>query len=132
MKLREGAARLLHPTRSHLSAALFVGDEDERSAERDGAVRVAAGRGGRRRWTEGVPGGGAGAAVTVLHLPALRRHAHLLAQVQEDLTPPSSSSLSLKLNFFFLLGLSETKLTLHRNHLYIHTCSCLSIPLQIN
>jgi hypothetical protein len=56
-----------------------------------GAVRVPSGAGGRRRrrrCEEGVPGGGAGAAVPVLHLPALRGHAHLLAQVQEDLTSP--------------------------------------------
>nr|TKV95150.1 hypothetical protein SEVIR_9G342201v2 [Setaria viridis] len=59
-----------------------------------GAVRVAAGVGGRRRrrgGAEGVPGGGAGAAVPVLHLPALRRHARLLAQVQEDLSGPRPS-----------------------------------------
>ncbi|KAJ1296403.1 hypothetical protein BS78_01G297600 [Paspalum vaginatum] len=57
--------------------------------ERHGAVRVAAGvgfgGGGRWRGAEGVPGAGAGAAVSVLHLPALRRHARLLAQVQENL-----------------------------------------------
>jgi len=51
-----------------------------------GSVRIPSGAGGRRRWEEGVPSGGAGAAVSVLHLPALHGHAHLLAQVQEDLS----------------------------------------------
>lgn len=67
---------------------------------RHGAVRVAA-RGGdwRRRGEEGVPGGGEGAEVQALHPPQVRRHAPLLAQVQEDLIllyrPDSEPSLAI-------------------------------------
>ncbi|KAG2550785.1 hypothetical protein PVAP13_9KG316600 [Panicum virgatum] len=60
-----------------------------RSSPQGGGMGQCATRGGGE---EGVPGRGAGAAVPVLHLPPLRRHARLLAQVQEDLNVPFSSA----------------------------------------